>query len=518
MRKILFLLLCAAAAALTNTDANAAPAANDADANGPYAVGLKVVRQYDHARAYRGTVDSVTGQPFKGERSRPMLTLVWYPAQAGGKPMSAAAYLELDAGEDDFALGAAELRERTAATFEQIDASMGAGWKRETLARPMAAVSGARPVAGTFPLVVYAPSHNAAATENADLCEYLASHGYVVVASASRGAHERNVSIDQVGAETQADDIAFLIAYAHTLPQADLRHIAVAGYSWGGLANVIAASRDSRIAALVDLDGSVRYFPELAKSLNYLTPASVAVPLLFVAARPRTIEELNEHHNSTGFSLMNKMRYSDVYVLTMHAMMHPNFSSLYLHYTPDANFKDYSREEVAAASGWTARYVRQFLDAYLKNAPDALAFLRKRPVDNGMAPHAATMAFHLAEGTPATRESLAADLAARGFSHATEAYQAMHKRDPDFQLSEDQLTGWAYQLLREQHDTAAAIEMFKLATVVSPDGWNAWDSLAEAYAQHGDKALAIDNYRHSLRLNPQNDNATRQLEILGAAD
>jgi len=510
MRKILLLILfpilCAATAL-----AHGHP-------SGPYAVGLKVVQQYDYARGYKGAVDGVTGQPFKGERARPMQTLVWYPARAGGKPMSAASYLELDAGEDDFTLDAATLKQRTADMFEQIDTSMGAGWRRDTLARPMAAVRDAAAATGSFPLVVYAPSHNASPTENADLCEYLASQGYVVVASASRGTHERNVSIDLVGAETQADDIAYLIAYAHTLPQADLRHIAVAGYSWGGLANIIAASRDSRITALVDLDGSARYFPELVKSAKYVTPASVAVPLLYVAARPRTIEELNEHENSTGFSLMNTMRYSDVYVLTMQAMLHPNFSSLYLHYTPDANFKDYSREEVMAASGWTARYVHQFLDAYLKNSADALAFLRKRPIDNGVAPHAASMAFHLAQGAPPTRDTFAADLAAHGFGHANEAYQALHKRDPDFQLSEEQLIGWGYQLLREQHDTAAAIELFKLATIVSPDGWNAWDSLAEAYERHGDKALAIDGYRRSLKLNAQNDNAAQHLKALGAAN
>jgi len=38
---------------------------------------------------------------------------------------------------------------------------------------------------GKFPLVIYAPSFSAMSWENVDLCEYLASHGYVVIASPS---------------------------------------------------------------------------------------------------------------------------------------------------------------------------------------------------------------------------------------------------------------------------------------------------------------------------------------------
>jgi len=43
---------------------------------------------------------------------------------------------------------------------------------------------------------------------------------------------------DLEGVEAQRGDISFLIGYAHTQPQADISHIAVAGYSWGGLAVV----------------------------------------------------------------------------------------------------------------------------------------------------------------------------------------------------------------------------------------------------------------------------------------
>ncbi|OJH35845.1 tetratricopeptide repeat protein [Cystobacter ferrugineus] len=59
-----------------------------------------------------------------------------------------------------------------------------------------------------------------------------------------------------------------------------------------------------------------------------------------------------------------------------------------------------------------------------------------------------------------------------------------------------------------------AIEFFKLNVEMFPTAANCYDSLGEAYAASGDKALAIQNYRRSLELNPKNANAEKVLERL----
>jgi cytochrome c-type biogenesis protein CcmH/NrfG len=41
-----------------------------------------------------------------------------------------------------------------------------------------------------------------------------------------------------------------------------------------------------------------------------------------------------------------------------------------------------------------------------------------------------------------------------------------------------------------------------------------YDSLGEAYMNAGEKQLAIDNYKKSLELNPENDNAKEKLKVL----
>ncbi|MGC2696542.1 MAG: serine hydrolase, partial [Candidatus Angelobacter sp.] len=59
-----------------------------------------------------------------------------------------------------------------------------------------------------------------------------------------------------------------------------------------------------------------------------------------------------------------------------------------------------------------------------------------------------------------------------------------------------------------------AIKVFQLNVQEYPQGWNCYDSLAEAYMNAGQKDLAIKNYEKSLELNPDNTNGTQMLKKL----
>jgi hypothetical protein len=59
-----------------------------------------------------------------------------------------------------------------------------------------------------------------------------------------------------------------------------------------------------------------------------------------------------------------------------------------------------------------------------------------------------------------------------------------------------------------------AVFVLKLNVEMYPGSFNAWDSLGEAYMDHGDKQLAIENYSKSLELNPKNYAARAQLAKL----
>ena len=509
MRLLVTIILCCAASlsqAASNFTFDVAP--------GPHGVGLRVVEQYDYARSYLGNYDVVTGKPVTGEKARPMQTVIWYPAQRSGKRVTYGDYVRLNVGAEKFGRGEAEIGAATAAWLRQQRGENGAEQVNAELARTMWAVRDGKPAPGKFPVVIYAPSINASSTENADLCEYLASHGYVVIASPSMGAHARDMGSDLEGIETQAADIAFLIGYAHTLPQADTGKLAVAGYSWGGIANVFVAARDSRVKALVNLDGSVRYWPELIEQAKYVVPARVTAPMLFLAQRPRSLEELAKR-DKPAVSFLNDMKYADLYSVTMHPMEHFAFSSDAMRFIGSASFNEYSAAEVSQAHGWMARYVLQFLNAYLLGQAPAKAFLANTPKQNGVPPHMATAVTQLSQGPAPTLEMLAAEASKTGFGNVEEVYAAMRKRDPKVSVPEQALNGWGYKLLAGG-DGKGAIAVFKLVTALHPESGNAYDSLAEAYEAGEDKARAIDNYQRALKLNPQNENAARHLKALGA--
>jgi tetratricopeptide (TPR) repeat protein len=61
---------------------------------------------------------------------------------------------------------------------------------------------------------------------------------------------------------------------------------------------------------------------------------------------------------------------------------------------------------------------------------------------------------------------------------------------------------------------ADAIEVFRLNVEEHPRSWNVYDSLAEAYAENGQRELAIENYKKSIELNPQNTNGIDRLKRL----
>jgi CubicO group peptidase (beta-lactamase class C family) len=82
-------------------------------------------------------------------------------------------------------------------------------------------------------------------------------------------------------------------------------------------------------------------------------------------------------------------------------------------------------------------------------------------------------------------------------------------------ISEDTINSTGYGLLGAKK-VADGIRIFQLNVELHPQSWNAYDSLGEAYMNNGDKDLAIQNYKKSLELNPDNSNGKEMLKKLDA--
>ncbi|MGF6493448.1 dienelactone hydrolase [Luteibacter sp. 621] len=358
---------------------------------GPSAVGLKVVNQYDASRTFPS--------PGKKAAGRPLQTLVWYPSTGSARAaMTVGDYAALADSETRFdSADPGHNKWRT-----QLKASAGV---------PLWARRDASMAKGRYPVVIYAPSDSSIAWENADLCEYLASHGYVVIASPSMGAATRDMTDDNEGIDAQARDISFLINFAATLPDADTANVAVASWSWGGISSLFAAARDPRIRALAEMDGSMRYFPGLVTKAGDVHPEAMRIPLLFLtSAFPNWLEDVERDTDDppamrAGPNVLNAWTHGDLYTVNMLGMSHGEFSSMFQRRKSAERFAedqiaDYGRDDANTSHAWSARYVLHFLDATLKQDGAAAAWLKRTPAENGVPRHFMAVTFRAATPPP----------------------------------------------------------------------------------------------------------------------
>jgi len=468
---------------------------------GPYPVGLKVVNQYDPSRKFPAAPDRPEAHGPQG--SRPLQTLIWYPAlQSSRKPMTVGDYVVLADTEIHFDTPDQEHNKWRSRLKSSFDISL---W----------AVRDAKPVEQRYPVVIYAPSDTTMAWENADLCEYLASHGYVVLASYSMGASTRDMTEDLADIDTQAFDISFLISYADSLPDTDSSKVAVASFSWGGISSLFAAARDPRIRVLAEMEGSMRYYPGLVVSARDIHPERLKLPLLFFSAnRTNYIEDFDAQppNQKIGPSVLNEWTQGDVTTVNMLGMSHPEFCSMCNRMKNADTFAgdqvaDYGPEDTNTGYSWAALYMLQFLNAYVKHDAAAKEFLGRTTAENGVPKHIMEIKFR-----PGSFAETMRSAARTGEESAWQTFQSFAANPMHRYMTGEERTinRLGYACLQEK-DPSSAVVLFKLNTKAHPDSANAWDSLGDGYEATSDIQDARMAYERSVELNPGNEHAKGEL-------
>ncbi|MFD2364933.1 hypothetical protein [Pseudoduganella sp. GCM10020061] len=190
---------------------------------GPLAVGWKMVQQYDDTRIYKDKIDLVSGRATQGERARPIQTHIWYPALKGGSPVAYGDYVRTELSEDDFGRTRGELDAFLASRLKDAGTRIGAAQAKAVFGQPMWAVRDAAALPGKYPVVIYAPGGGGVGYEPADLGEYLASHGYIVIASRNLGPRSRMITVADESIDAQMRDIQQNASTAAPSPTS-LRH------------------------------------------------------------------------------------------------------------------------------------------------------------------------------------------------------------------------------------------------------------------------------------------------------
>jgi len=317
---------------------------------GPLEVGFSSSWIFDEGRTYRTAWDD--GATYGAQRSpRPVLVLEWYPAQAAPRGASPDAQAHDDrlrdgplrdpvlhmpygdyfsvAGGDPRLLSFADaLRAHAFGIFvEQVmgvpEAALDATQRAELdelLAMPTPCRRDAAPAPGPFPLVVYHSGAGSSFEDNAALCEFLASHGYVVLASAFQKGDGSELGID--AGRGSAEDAQCLVRRARAQPFIDAGRVAFIGHSAGAQAFLKAASQAGCVAdALVLLDTTQDYYAlsmPLHEALVRETTDNVAqltLPML-VAAGPEA-----------QFALCDTFVHAERFYLTVPSLGHDEFIS-----------------------------------------------------------------------------------------------------------------------------------------------------------------------------------------------
>ncbi len=327
---------------------------------GRYAVGYRSYWELDSTRRYG-----------PGGGPRPILVIIWYPAAAtNAKPLRYREYLtppspgrypRLGPELEGFLLDAVSIdlfRKEHSALSRDEGAYLDKLMSKATLAHRDAA-----PAEGRFPFLLYHTGAAGSCEDNSVLCEFLASHGYVVTTSAFLSHDGQHVSNNHGGPETSWGDLGFLLKHARTLEFADPLNSGAVGHSMGAqyLLEWL-GQRHVPLRAMVSLDSTLEYTPHdykghgsLRKRLTRLRPA--IVPVLIAASADR-------HPNFSTWDRCLPNRSEAVIRFFGHGdyLLHGSLA------------RAFSREQFTEVRGnydQLARTIRAFFDPHLKRAPGA---------------------------------------------------------------------------------------------------------------------------------------------------
>ena len=469
---------------------------------GPHPVGFRLQYKLDHSREYDPEFITDTTR-FPVHRPRPIMIGIWYPAQkTNASPMPYRQYLDISPGPGPLAPFASRLGSamRNVVGDETTGHKPGAMTPAETrafeqlLSTRTFAVNNAPAATGKVPVILYHPGTGGTYEDNSALFEYLASRGYIVVSSAYPDPDAASAFINGDIPGSFAD-LDFLATFARALPNADADRLAVMGHSYGAWVSFAWTARvGSPVRALITLDSGFEYDslsegPELLQLHMKQNQNNIRAATLRVAS--------TERHPHFEY-LDSYLKYVPRYEASITSLTHNDYLThgairpeLLPEKWPDG------RKDRRASYDRLAEVIFNFLDASLKQRPEARAFL-SQSVDHSTSDSRLQLQFKTAAPVPPTQRQMALYLRQYGAEKA----MAMLRAFPN--LAESKMVFGIVALL-DDDDFKTALPALLLAEKTYPKDAGIQALLGQTLAGTGDKPDAEKAYRKALVLLPDDD-------------
>ena len=237
------------------------------------------------------------------------LVHVWYPARAAGTRLTVREYVRADSSRMLAFLASAKVSDPTAQLL---------------LRQSLYASASEKALDGEFPLVLVAQGNGQDVFDQVVLCEYLASYGFVVATTPSPMIRTPMTSDNQVGqmAAIQATQLSIAIHTVSTAHRIDVNRIGVVGHSFGARGALLLAMNNSKIKAIVSLDGGIgtATAAESFRKAPSFSAVTALPPLLH-------LYETLDDFMAPDFALLRSLHFQSVTLTPVEGMHHIHFTS-----------------------------------------------------------------------------------------------------------------------------------------------------------------------------------------------
>ena len=465
--------------------------------NGSYTVGFKYYKTYDESRQYVVNNDTT---------SRPFLIHFWYPSEVNIENNSYyfKNYIDLISLREDFNKPTSEVEEYS---YNFINAYAGFAKQnlgvdtslttQEILEYPVAAQYGVALAKSKekFPLIIYAPSNSKSAVQNHMLCEYLASHGFMVISVGSAGEISLNRNNMQESILAQVNDMEFILNYFEDSLKINYAGLGLMGFSSGGLATTIFQMKHENVNAVFSMDGSQEYgaYVPLFKLEDFnLNKTNVPYCLL-----------INNNENFSIYPFYNSIISEEKQIFRMSYIDHNGFVSFWRFF--DLCSAKTSINKYCTSYDYISSTALNFFNAYMKpkqlsNSESELSFqineyIKSVTSDNSMIAQLCNLI--ISDGIDS----------AIGFLYSHQEF---------FSEKENEINILS-KMFRDA-DTDEAIQLLLFNKKMHPDSWQTQFELGFTYKLKGDLSLAKEYLLQAQELNPENGEIINLLNEIDEAE